>query len=265
MESKIKGFQQFILERTNYSFANYYSKALNTQFFVDTEVLHELSKFDALFNYMEEQYYFNREGQHRTGEHYAINMKIHVYPQLEKWAKAKGEYEEEYITDDNMYNDWYQFMEDTFEMTKSDWYESYDWIKMIGVGGKSNGWLLLYPERKPTDIIYDLEQYADDYINLIDNLDTNALSQLASYFVYKDDPDTIAMIKLGVAIFFTDNNKEQISEILKYRNILIEYLLEILTLYSTVNTDIQSMINEIKEFSNKAEEYFYIWVKEKYS
>lgn len=256
--NKLKTFVQFITESrgSNWNYAGHYASYLKT-FADDESILQQLKDLDTIMNHLEDTWWYNREGQ--TG-HYALNMKIHQWPDLEKWAEAKGETEEEDIDDERMYNDWARFMEETYEISAEDYENSYDWIKEVGVGGRSGGWLLLYLNQDHEGVEWDLESHVDTYLNSLDQLeDPNILADLKR--IKEEESDTQEMIELGL---ISEIDFEAAESALSDRENLETFLHETIADFNRIERDLEEIQANIDEFKKTAAENFYDWIRDSY-
>ena len=213
----------------------------------DSEVINKLDEVSKLINHLSSSYWYNREGN--TG-HYALRMKIHASPDLEEWAKAKGEEDEDDINEDSMYDDWYRFMEDTYEVHSEDYPESFDWIEKIGAGGRSGGWLLVYPEYDHDDIETDLSYKLAEYLDNLPEEDFSIKLVL--------DPESRELIELGLI-----QAPDDYQTILDNREEVLEYLNKTEVKLNQINIDLEKITTEIAEFAENAEKQFYEWIAER--
>jgi hypothetical protein len=213
----------------------------------DSEVINKLDEVSKLINHLSSSYWYNREGN--TG-HYALRMKIYSSPDLEEWAKAKGEEDEDDINEDAMYDDWYRFMEDTYDAHSEDYPESFDWIEKIGVGGRSGGWLLVYPKNDHANIESNVDYDLGRYIGGLPDEDFSINLLL--------DPESKELIELGLI-----KAPEDCQEFLHEREELLEYLKVMIVDLNQINIDLEKITNEIAEFAENAEKQFYAWIAER--
>jgi hypothetical protein len=180
-------------------------------------------------------------------------MKIHAYPELEKWAQARGEEDLEEVNDEMMYDDWARYMEDTFEMHAEDYKESFSWIKDVGAGGKSGGWLLIYPEATHDDIENDAFHHIEDYLDY----DESALELVKELINYPDETNRLA--ELGL---IDDDDLQNGKDAMKWRQALLKWIDNELVELTEVKEDLAMITREIENFRKTAETQFYDWVSE---
>jgi hypothetical protein len=181
-------------------------------------------------------------------------MKIYEYPDLEKWAEAKGEEDLEEVDDEMMYEDWARYMEDTYEMHAEDYKESFSWIKDVGAGGKNGGWLLIYPEATHDNIEDDASYQIEDYLNYLnDDSDLELIKNLVS------NPDVKELADMGL---INADELENGQEALKARQDLLNWINKELAELTEVKEDLAMITGEIENFRKTAEAHFYEFVSE---
>jgi hypothetical protein len=247
--NRLYTFSQFILERANRDIGSYYlSKLTQLQ---DTEVLGKLEELSNSLNDLENRYWYEREGGRA---HYALNMKIHAYPDLEKWAAARGEEDLEEVDDEMMYEDWARYMEDTYEMHAEDYKESFSWIKEVGAGGKSGGWLLIYPETTHDNIEDDVSYQIEDYLNYLDDeSDLELIKNMLS------NPDIKELADMGLV---SADDLENGQEAMKSRQSLLNSIDKTIEELTETSEDLAMITGEIENFRKTAETHFYEWASE---
>lgn len=246
--NKLFTFSQFILERADRDLGSYYLTKLSQ--IQDTEVIGKLEELSKALNELENLYWYARE---RGRAHYALNMKIYEYPELAKWAEARGEEDLEDVDDEMMYSDWANYMEDTFEMHAEDYKESFSWIKEVGVGGKSGGWLLIYPEATHDDIENDAFHHIEDYLDY----DESALELVKDLINSPDDTNRLAEIGL-----IDNDDLQNGKDAMKWRQALLQWIDNELAELTEVKEDLVMITREIENFRKTAEAHFYEWVRE---
>lgn len=247
MLGKLHTFSQFILERADRNVGGYYLNKLRS--LNDQEVINKLEALNRALNGLEADYWYDREGGR---SHYALNMKIHAWPDLDKWAQIKGIEDEDDKNEDAMYNDWYRFMEDTYEMNSEDYVESFPWIKMVGVGGRSGGWLLIYPDATHDAIEDDLSYHLEDYLNNVpEGFDLETIKD------YAENPESQELAGLGL---LDTEGLEEAESAMESRKELLEWIDSKLAELGEVSRDLAKIEGEIRDFKNRAEELFYEWL-----
>lgn len=265
-KNKLKTFNQFILESKwafNYELPDYVTKLSKIP--GDTSISDQLTALNTLMVRLSDTYNYNRERRGINEDHYALDMKIHVWPDLQKWAKAKGieDIEEDTESHENSMNDdWYRFMVDIFNTTAEDYVESFDWITSVKVGGRSGGWLLLCVDTDQSDFESDLNSNLEDYLNKVTWFDNmQALINIKKFLSDEEPDDTDAILRdLGLANNYDDEDIQYVEGIIESRNELLKCITDSITYNTELEKDLIKITGEILEFKNKAEEQFYEWL-----
>jgi hypothetical protein len=250
LDNRVFTFSQFILERADRDLGSYYLTKLSQ--IQDTEVIGKLEELSNAMNELENLYWYSRDG---GKAHYALNMKIQVYPDLEEWAKARGEEDLDDVNDEMMADDWYRYMEDTYAVHVEDYKESFSWVKEVGVGGASGGWLLIYPKATHDDIENDSYHQIEDYLDYAES----ALELVPDLINSPDETNRLA--ELGL---IEDDVLDNAKTAMKWRLALLKWIDEELTKLAEVKEDLATITREIENFRKNAETYFYEWVREVY-
>jgi len=128
----------------------------------------KIDQLEKEWGRLQRDYNFNRGGRGPTGEHLAINAKIYALPDLAKINLELGLK----LTEEQLMNYWWKFIEDRRDAFSEDIEERFGWIKGTNWGGKSGGWLLIWPSLDSEDFIdaydYYLHQYAEAKLNISD-------------------------------------------------------------------------------------------------
>jgi hypothetical protein len=141
---------------------------------------------------LQRDYNWNRGGRGPTGEHLAINAKIYAAPDL---AEINSELGLE-LDEDQLMQYWWRFIEDSRDQFTEDIEERFGWIKGTNWGGKSGGWLLIWPSMDSEDFIDDYDYHLTQYVgskNTISEEDMKAMKDEES------KPGYQKLISLGLA------------------------------------------------------------------
>jgi hypothetical protein len=141
---------------------------------------------------LQRDYNWNRESRHLNGEHFALDAKIHAWPDLEEINSEFGlELDEE-----NLMDYWWRFIEDSRDQFTEDIEETFGWIKSTGWGGRSGGWLLIWPSMDSEDFIDEYDYHLNQYVgskNTISEEDMKAMKDEEA------NPSYQKLIGLGLA------------------------------------------------------------------
>ena len=174
-----------------------------------------LKDFDKQVNEMENDYWYNRESRNFNHDHFALDMKIHSYPDVQKWAALKGYSAEEIEEDESslesaMWDQWGRFMEETYEVNSEDYMNTYDWLTKVGVGGQSGGWLLLAMEDSHSDLERILEDKFDMYLEEVADANAGSIQLLKQ--IIENPEETAELIEFGIIDEETAAKAEEIIE-----------------------------------------------------
>ena len=117
---KLKKFQEFINEARHWSEEPYlyerYAKDLTT-FGFENGVSDLIYEVEQAWTDIKNSYWWNREDW--KPDHFALDVKIHVYPDYDE-IREKFEKTEDEWSDDWLDGQWWRFMEDQREMYEED-------------------------------------------------------------------------------------------------------------------------------------------------
>lgn len=257
---KLKTFSAFILERADWNYSDHYKKYLG-KIPGDETLISAIKELDDTVNRIENDYWYNRESRDFRYDHYAIDMKIHEWPDLDEWARLSGYAAEELEGDrsgleDLMYRDWARFMEDTYEDYAEHYRDSFSWLKEIGVGGRSGGWLLLAPETDHNDIERHVEEVMDEYLMALDEISENP-----EIMNMLNDEDTERLAELGLVDMDQLELAKQIEE---YRDNAVATIYGTIRELEKMEEDFGMVERDIEKFRENCKQDFYEWVQGKY-
>lgn len=125
-----------------------------------------LGEYEEEWARLKRDYNWNRESRQMHGGHFAIDAKIYAYPKAEEIESVTGLELDELDLEEY----WSEFMQDARDQFTGDISEQYDWIKSTGWGGKSGGWLVIWPEYDDDDFEdepnYHLNRYVEDKLHI---------------------------------------------------------------------------------------------------
>ena len=260
---RLKSFSKFILERADWNLETQYKKYLVGKIPGEDTLLKAIKDLDETLNHLEDKYWYNREGRDFHHDHYALDMKIYEWPDLEIWAQARGYTQEEIDGDDGsleekMHTNWARFMEETFEDYSSHYEDSFSWLRTVGVGGKSGGWLLLAPDTTHNDVVNHVEEALDEYLTELGEVSEDP--ELLKILQSDDDIDVLA--SLGMV------DPDQIEAVRlaadKQDDVLTSIYDEIRRL-DNVAEDLEMVKQDIQKFRVSCKRDFYTWVEENFN
>lgn len=130
-------------------------------------------------------YWYNRESRNFNQDHYAIDVKVHKWPDLDEWREA---IEDPEASEEIMTNQWYAFINQEADDFEEYFLEEFgDTFDKILFGGKSGGWMCLVPSSSPETLISDLETYIEEYEYELSNLDEDEVAKLTAFFAIPEE------------------------------------------------------------------------------
>lgn len=258
---RLHTFSQFILERGDWNYANHYARYLN-KFTEDSVILDLLREFDKQVNELEDNYWYNREHRNFNHDHFALDMKIHSYPGVQKWAALKG-YEPEEVEEDEedesalesaMMDQWSRFMEKIYEIHSEDYMNTYDWLTQVGIGGRSGGWLLLSMEDSHSDLERQLADKFDMYLEELSDANAGSIQLLKQ--IIENPEETAELIEFGI---IDEETAAKAEEIIEARDEVDNWLREKLNELYQIEMDLKSIEDDINRFKQTALADFYAW------
>lgn len=152
----------------------------------------KIDQLEKEWERLQRDYNWNRGGRGPTGEHLAINAKIYALPDLENINSELGLK----LTEDQLMNYWWKFIEDNRDAFSEDIEERFGWIKGTNWGGKSGGWLLIWPSLDSEDFIDDYDYYLHQYAEAKNNISDEAMKAMKEEAT---NPGYQKLIDLGLA------------------------------------------------------------------
>ena len=252
---KLQRFQQFITESkywsSDESFVYHGYTHLYTDFSFEKDMPELMQKVEQTWAHLEDVYNWNRESRQWRKDHFALDIKVHAWPESDTVREILGEPDmpEEAINDE-----WWVWFNDEREGFVNDLLEIYPWIQDIGWGGKSGGWLLLQPPHEAEDIRTNIDDCCQEYERIKEeikeNEDWDTVVKLA------ENPNYKRLKQLGVA-----DELAELDELVKEYETFKAYLTKELANLAQWESDMNAIQARVSKFEDKAEEYFYEWLR----
>jgi len=197
----VKTFSQFITE------ARRWNEVLTTlsrdygrdygDFYFEEGIPELMDDVERMWGELENEYWWNRESRNIREGHFAIDAKIHTWPDFETIRQAVGMTEDE-LSDDELDSMWWSWIQDQREFFQEDIQEYYSWIDNTGWGGNSGGWLIIVPDTTGEDFVNSIEDelmtYHDTKTEARDDEE-----EWAELIRIAHDPRFLRLVKLGLA------------------------------------------------------------------
>jgi len=253
---KLQRFQQFINEAKHWSEEPFlygrYAEVF-TDFGFEADIPDLIYAVEQKWTDLKNNYWWNRENRQWRKDHFALDVKVHAWPDSDTVREILGEPDmpEEAIDDE-----WWVWMNDTREGFVDDLFSLYPWIADIDWGGKSGGWLLLAPPFDDESTRNDIEERCDEYNSekqdLKDNGDFEELVNQSNELDYQELKD------LGLADELNELTLLK-ATIEGFKNNLTETI-EQLTQWEA---DMEAIQARVSKFEDNAQEYFHAWLRSK--
>jgi len=224
-----------------------FSPADFNDFDFEKELPSLIAEVAEYWNTLRDDYEWNRESREFRRDHFALNVKIHVFPDFDKCREILGDSD---VTDDQIDQKWYQFIEDSREMYQEDIEEIYPWIENTGFGGRSGGWLVIAVNSAITNIEEDVQTMIYEYIEMKGDMKTDddwqEMVDLANADHYKD------LMEIGVA--------DYPGELINLKNEALKFkasLADNLNTMQRISQDLEDIWMRSRKFEENAAKYFY--------
>jgi len=197
----VKTFSQFITEARRWNevqltLSNDYGRDYG-DFYFEEGIPELMDDVERMWGELENEYSWNRESRHAREGHFAIDAKIHTWPDLEAIRQAVG-MDEDQLGDDELDSMWWSWIQDQREFFQEDIQELYSWIADTGWGGNSGGWLIVVPDTCGEDFTNEIEDelmtYHDTKTEAKDDEE-----EWAELIKIAQDPRFLRLVKLGLA------------------------------------------------------------------
>jgi hypothetical protein len=198
---------------------------------------------------LQRDYNWNRGGRGPTGEHLAINAKIYVSPDLAEINSELGLK----LDENELMRHWWTFIEVSRDQFTEDLEETFGWIKGINWGGKSEGWLLIWPDRDSEDFIDNLDYGLSQYVNTKNNISEEEMQAMKGE---DSNPAHQRLISLGLA-----EPSEELRDMKREIRLASEQIDKDLQLIRKMRAGLEEIAEIPKEFEKNAVENFKSWLE----
>jgi len=256
MSPHVLTFSKFILENRENDIHTTLDKEYEDQlsdFNYESEILSLIEKLERYWIKMEKDYLWNREYRYSLKfPHFALYAKLD-YPDLEKISKIIKDDEAD---DDELLDIWYKWIMYQRAIFIDDL--DYSWIKHVGWGGNSGGWILLTPNINYDDVVNDITELLELYISEKNEIKNN-VSNWEYIMNNLEDLDYIQLSEIGLI-----EMPEEIINLKKSADIVIKITQESLQEAKNIEADLVEINNRLIKFKQNADSYFYSYLEEEY-
>lgn len=255
----IKTFTQFITEirrwqEQDMSLARDYGRDYQ-DFYFEEGIPELMDDVQRMWGELENEYWWNREGRNFREDHFAIDAKIHTWPDFDAIRQGVGMTEEE-LSDDELDRMWWMYIEDQREFFQEDIQEYYSWIENTGWGGNSGGWLIIVPDVSGEAFINSIE---DDLMTYHDTK-TEAKEDedgWAEIIKLAHDPKFLRLVKLGLA-----ETPDQLEYFKKDADYIRKELEKEKARAEQIWNDLREISERPRKFAQSAQKWFTEWAIE---
>lgn len=246
-------FSNFVNEYKRFDETLSWSKqyqALFAEFPFEKGITDMIDELDKKWTDLKNRYNWNRESRNfRTG-HFAMDVKVYIWPDHEK-AKEALNYPS--LSEEGLYDWWYRFLNDQREALVDG--IDYSWVKDVGFGGTSGGWLVVAPSTTDDDCLENIEDMANSYQQTKDDAKTE--DDYADIAPYVDEDDYEELVQAGM-LTEPHGVSELRTEAATIKTTLEKELEEV----NRIEPDLQAILARVEEFRKNGEELFYQYLRE---
>jgi hypothetical protein len=253
---KLQRFQQFINEAKHWSEEPFlYGRyaELFTDFGFESDIPDLIHAVEQKWTDLKNSYWWNRENRQWRKDHFALDVKVHAWPDSEKVRLMLGEPD---MTEEAIDDEWWVWFNDERELFVEDLFSLYPWIVDISWGGKSGGWLLLAPPFDDESTRNDIEERCEEYNSEKDDIKENGDWEKVVELV--NNERHARLVRLGLT---ADDSEITLlkATIEGFKNNLTGNIEQL----SQWEADMEAIKARVSKFEKNAEEYFYTWLSNK--
>lgn len=257
--NRVKRFTEFINEARHWSedpwLANKVAHVFNNFPAIEAGVVDLIDTTEEEWKHIKESFWWNRETGGFNKDHFALDVKVHAYPDNDKLRSATGKDEED-LDDEAIDNMWWRWFEDQREFFQEDIEQSYGWVGHVGWGGKSGGWLLLSPEYTGDDVVTELEELVQEYEETIDSIKEDP-EQWAELNDLLNSDDFEELTKMGLAEY-----PEEAADLIKIIDQIKTKCKSSIDDFKQWFNDMTEIQNRVSKFEETASDQFHTWAVE---
>ena len=224
-------------------------------FKIEEELLEELGAFeetvDAVFD-PRGPWSWNRNSREVRNGHFSINVKVYQWPDLEEIQKKLPGLAD--LTEDQLMEGWYDYINENAEMWAADLQERYNWIEEVNFGGRSAGWLNIIPTAGPDQMFENIEHEIQSYLDEKEFIDS-----LEEVKAKLNSGEWLRLRDLGLSEE-DGEAKVIIDKIGEVRNWIKSEMNNV----EGMDGDLQEIVRDHKRFTENVEEWFINELKERF-
>ena len=254
MKSFVLSFTQFVNESKEvnelpYIYQKY--KSLFDTFDFEKDIPEQIETCESKWIELKRKYNWNTRSREYNGDHFVINMKVYIWPDINKAREVTGipELEKKELTE--LWNEWFSIKQEDF-INSID----YSWIKNVYSGGSSGGWLIL---GVGSDTDSGLEERLEEHCIQYKNLKTTVLTddRILEIVPLVNNSDYQTLIDLGLT-----EQIEEIKELIENLEYFRKDLIELDETLNSIESNIQELLTRIENFRKNGLAEFYEYIKD---
>lgn len=251
MDRYVLSFSNFVNENRYtgeqpYLFQEY--KDRFDDFSFEENVVFLIKRIEEKWIDLKQKYNWNREGRNSRGDHFALNVKVYIFPDEEEIKKRLKVPE---LSDEEANQVWWKYLQEQAEVLADG--IDYGWIKDVSWGGKSGGWLLLHPEVGPDSVLEGISEECNSYLAEKEAIEEEVMAEIKDKY---QDPDFSELVEVGAL-----NDLPEISQLRERATALVNYLTETLGEADAIETDISAILQQVDRFKKEGLSWFYEYLE----
>jgi len=252
MDKYVLSFSNFVNENRRYTgeqpylFQEY--KDRFDDFSFEEDIVFLIKRIEEKWIELKEKYHWNRESPGVRGDHFALNVKVYIFPDEEEIKKRVKVPE---LSDEEANRIWWKYLQDQAEVLADG--IDHSWIKTVDWGGKSGGWLLLYPEVGPDSVMEGISEECNSYLAEKEAIEEEVMAEVKNKY---QDPDFSELVEVGAL-----NDLPEISQLRDRAKALVNYLEETLGEATSMETDMLAILQQVDRFRQEGLEWFYEYLE----
>lgn len=252
MKQYVLSFTNFVNENRSYIgeqpyiFQEYKDKFDDFPF--ENDVPFIIKKIEERWIGLKEKYMWNREQSGTRRNHFALNVKVYLFPDEDEVRKRLKVPE---LSEEEVNKVWWKYLQDQAEVLADG--IDYSWVKDVSWGGKSGGWLLLHPNVTYDDVMEGIAEECNSYVAEKEAIEEEVMADVKSRY---EDPDFSELVEVGAL-----NDLPEINQLREKAKSLVNYLNETLGEVKSMEEDILEILKQVDNFKAEGLSWFYEYLE----
>jgi len=214
-------------------------------------ILELIKSVDRKWIELKNKYNWGREGRDFPSGHFVMNIKVYnIWPDKKKAEEAMN-YSN--LSDDELYNWWYRFLNDQREALTDG--IDYGWVDYVGFGGKNGGWLVVVPVATDDDCHNRIEDMTYDYEGIKESAKEE--DSYEGFVELSDDENYEELVKSGMI-----DEPYEVQELREEAEKIRTFLTNELEKLQSIDSNLQEVLARVQKFRENGEEWFYDYLRE---